>query len=109
VAVVPRADPALRRQLADAIDGKSEVRVGPQAGVVEGLTAVRVDQTVHIHLRRDVPERHVAAPHGGVERRLTRSDESRTRHQRQATLGQRLLQRRPWDRIDPAPRIGFEK
>ena len=106
---VHRADPALRGQLVDAIDRKGDVRIASHARVVERFTAMSVNEGVYIGVGRNIPKRNVPASDGLIEWLLAGSDEAGARYQRQATLSERLGQRRPRHRIDPAPAIGLEK
>ncbi len=53
---VHRADPPLRDQLVDAIDRKGNVRIASHACVVEGFTAMSVDEGMYIGVGRNVPK-----------------------------------------------------
>ena len=67
---VDRTNAPRGRQLAESVEWKGQVGIAAYAGVVEGVTTMRLYQRGDIDGARDLTEGRIAATHLGVERNL---------------------------------------
>src|SRR5437773_12070584 len=77
--------------------------------MIESFAAVAVDDFRHIGLARKFPETRIAPVRRVIKWVLARQHKACARDERQATLGERLRQGRPWDWIDSSPRIRLQE
>ena len=96
-------------QLAHTIDRKCDVRISRYARVIEGITAVGIDQLGDGEITRDRSEARVPPAKRRIEGRLIRRDEARARDQSESAFRKRFFEWRPGHGVDLPPRIRAQK
>jgi hypothetical protein len=109
VPVVHRSDSASLLQFPKALQGEGHVDVLLHAAMIKGLTAVGINQPLHVDITRYFPEGRIAAADGFIETCLAGHDQTGTGDETHPALGHGLFERRPRNGVYLTPSVGLQK